>query len=115
MRLLVADDDPSLRTALRMVLEESGHEVVEASTTAAARSALAGLDFDFIIIDAGMDGRGTMLWTELTAGEPYRNRALLVTGDLPALGALGDHEAVLEKPFDFALLVQRIEEAGSRG
>ena len=114
MHLLVADDDPSLRTALRMVLEEAGHIVVEASTTKAARTAIGGTDFDLVLIDAGMDGLGTSLWGELSVLPDYRGRTLLVTGDLGALGPLGSHEAVLGKPFDFDHLVDRIEGIGAR-
>lgn len=114
MRLLVADDDPSLRTALRMVLEDAGHVVVEASTTQAAREALTGSDFDLVLIDAGMDGLGVSLWGELSGLPDYHGRTLLVTGDLGALGPLGSHEAVLGKPFDFDGLVDRIEAVGTR-
>lgn len=114
MRLLVADDDPSLRTALRMVLEEAGHEVIEAATTAAARSATDGTDFDLVLIDAGMDGLGTALWNELSGRPVYRGRALLLTGDLSALGTIASHESVLGKPFDFDGLVRRIEDVGAR-
>jgi len=114
MRLLVADDDPSLRTALRMVLEDAGHVVVEASTTLAARTAIGEADFDLVLIDAGMDGMGTSLWGELHVLPDYRGRTLLMTGDLGALGPMGSHEAVLGKPFDFDHLVHRIEGVGAR-
>lgn len=114
MRLLVADDDSSLRTALRMILEDAGHAVVEAATTAEARGAMGREDFDFILIDAGMDGLGTSLWVEVTREATYSGRALLLTGDIRALGALAQNEAVVEKPFDFDALINRIEGAGTR-
>lgn len=115
MHLLVADDDSSLRTALRMILEDAGHAVVEAATTAEARGAMGRGTFDFILIDAGMDGLGTSLWREVTDEAEYRERALLLTGDLLALGPLAQNSAVVEKPFDFDGLISRIERAGARG
>ncbi len=112
MRLLIADDDPSLRLALRMVLEDAGHEVVEAATEPAAREALASVRPDFALIDAGMSGRGVELWRDLRATSP--ERVLLLTGDAPTLGDLAEEASVVSKPFDFDRLLARIESVGAR-
>ena len=115
MRLLVADDDPSLRLALRLVLEDAGHEVVEADSVHEARAILDAGELDFALIDAGMSQEGVGLWDELERDARFRGRALLLTGDLMTLGMLQEHERVVGKPFDFAWLLSRIEREGPLG
>ena len=114
MRLLIADDDPSLRLALRLVFEDAGYEIVEAETVADARGALTDGSLDVALIDAGIDGGGVELWGELETHDGFRGRALLLTGDLRGLGLLSSHASVYGKPFDYATLLRRIEEIGPR-
>ena len=114
MRLLIADDDPSLRVALRLVFEDAGYDVVEVETVAEARGALVDGPLDVALIDAGIHGGGVELWGELETDDVYRGRALLLTGDLPGLGLLSSHGSVYGKPFDYATLLRRIEDIGPR-
>ncbi len=58
-RLLVLEDDDGLRASLRMVLEDEGYEVVEASRAEQALEAVAGQGVDLMLVDlmlGGMDG-----------------------------------------------------------
>jgi two-component system nitrogen regulation response regulator GlnG len=55
-RILVADDEASIRFVLRDALESAGHEVVEAADGNAARTALAGQHFDLALLDIRMPG-----------------------------------------------------------
>jgi len=55
-RVLVADDEPSIRFVLRETLEEAGCEVVEAEDGEAARSELAAGRFDVAFFDIRMPG-----------------------------------------------------------
>lgn len=112
MRLLIADDDPSLRLALRLVLEDAGHSVREVDTVAQALAALASESIDLAVVDAGLSGRGVDLWRSIVR-ERGPARALLVTGDPVALGSLASHDSVLGKPFDFRDLLERIAQAGA--
>ena len=114
MRLLVADDDSSLRLALRLVLEDAGHDVLEASSVSEARRLVAAHRPDFVLIDAGMCQEGVNLWDELVSDIRFRGRVLLLTGDLTTLGLLGHHHAVVSKPFDYERLLHRVEKAGPR-
>lgn len=114
MRILVADDDPSLQVAIRMVLELAEHDVTLAGTVDEARSTLAADDFDAVLVDAGIAGSGVSLWKELVTDRRYHGRTLLITGDLPGLGALERHEAVVGKPFDYDVLIERIDAMGPR-
>ena len=73
MRVLIADDEPSIRFVLREALESAGHEVTEAADGNAAREALAGQRFDLALLDIRMPGpSGLELLEELRArgGDP---------------------------------------------
>jgi two-component system nitrogen regulation response regulator GlnG len=55
-RVLVADDEASIRFVLRETLESAGHEVTEAATGDAALQALSGQSFDVAFFDIRMPG-----------------------------------------------------------
>ena len=114
MRLLIADDDPSLRTALRLVFEDAGHDVLEAECANDARSIINGSSVDLVLVDAGMYDGGVQLWGELESNADYQGRAMLLTGDVASLGMLVAHERVMGKPFDFDHLLDFIEGVGPR-
>jgi CheY-like chemotaxis protein len=63
LRILVVDDDTAVRGAIKMVLEQDGHEVVLASNGRAGVSAVDEGRFDLVICDIfmpGMDGIETI-------------------------------------------------------
>lgn len=113
MRLLIVDDDPSLRVAIQMVCELAGHSVTSVDAVSAAREQLDGHTFDAVLIDAGMTGSGVDLWRSLIDQPTYDGRAILMTGNLPALGTLARHPQVMDKPFDYDELLERLEGMGS--
>jgi two-component system, NtrC family, nitrogen regulation response regulator GlnG len=55
-RVLVADDEVSIRFVLRETLESAGHEVVEVASGEAALQALSSGDFDLAFVDIRMPG-----------------------------------------------------------
>ena len=76
--ILVVDDDSVTRVVLRVMLERSGAEVVEADSVDAARSVLADTDFDLVICDYVMpDANGLDL---LEACPDLEGRFVLLTG-----------------------------------
>ncbi len=67
-RILVADDESSIRFVLRETLEGGGHEVLEAVDGAEARRLLADERIDFAFLDIRMPGAsGLELLDELSA------------------------------------------------
>jgi DNA-binding NtrC family response regulator len=54
--VLVVDDDPAIREALRAVLEHAGHGVHEAEGADMALEALDGKRFDVVLLDLAMPG-----------------------------------------------------------
>jgi DNA-binding NtrC family response regulator len=55
-RILVVDDDTAVRAAIRMVLEQDGHEVVLAENGRAGIAAVENGTFDVVICDIFMPG-----------------------------------------------------------
>jgi CheY-like chemotaxis protein len=61
--VLVVDDDPAVRTTVKLVLERTGHRVSVAAEGRAALAALAAGGIDLLVVDLfmpGMDGLETL-------------------------------------------------------
>ena len=70
-RILVVDDEVSIRFVLREALEDAGHSVVEAADADQARECLGRERFDIAFLDVRMPGdSGLDLLEELRAREP---------------------------------------------
>ena len=54
-RILLIDDDPDLRLAIRMPLEAEGYAVSEAETIPAAKAAIPEVKPDLIVMDVMME------------------------------------------------------------
>jgi DNA-binding response OmpR family regulator len=106
-RILIVDDDPSVRKSLRILLEADDHDVTEAPNGLAVDTIVADALPDLIILDLLMpakDGIETIVGLRRaghrvkiiamsgTAGSPYMN----FLGAAKRLGA----DLTLEKPFD---------------
>jgi DNA-binding response OmpR family regulator len=110
--VLVLDDDPSLRMLCRVNLELDGYRVLEASSVAHARAALASETVDAILLDVHLeDGDGREL---LGALGPERPPAALFTGTEPAEHIVGVADAVIPKPFEIGVLRATVAELVSR-
>jgi len=56
-RILVVDDDPSVLTTYRMILEQNGYDVVPAPSAQEARRILEGERPDLLLCDLSLDGK----------------------------------------------------------
>ena len=115
-RVLVVDDEPSIRLLCRVNLELDGHEVVESATLAEAREHLAEERFDVVLLDVhlGLETSGDLV-EECHAHDPSVP-VVLVTG---SPDAIFDHapaaDAVLPKPFEPQALIAAVRGlAGAR-
>ena len=105
-RILIVDDESSIRLLCRVNLELEGHEVLEASSLATARAVLAEEEVDVVVLDVHLGGeRSDPLVGECHARTP-RIPVLLVTGSVeithPGLAAA---DAILPKPFELDALL----------
>jgi DNA-binding NtrC family response regulator len=105
-RILVVDDEPSIRLLCRVNLELDGHEVLEADSLATARAALAEGDVDVVLLDVHLHGeRSDELITECHARRPPIP-VVVVTGSADVTqDGLTAADAILPKPFELEALL----------
>ncbi|HEY1186066.1 MAG TPA: response regulator [Gemmata sp.] len=100
-RVLVVDDEPSIRMIARVMLERAGYAVEEVGDAAGTvqRAGAGGCRFEVVLLDVSLPDRtGVELMAELRTLAP-RTRVVLMSGrseeDVPGHGADG----YLAKPF----------------
>lgn len=115
MKLLIADDEPQLRSLLKAYFENNGWEVTCASSGSEALEILEKETFDVILTDVRMPGAsGLEVLRAVRSRIPY-GQVILMTGYRSLKAAI---EAVnkgafayIEKPFSLADLKERVDEA----
>ncbi len=108
-RILVVDDEPSIRLLCRVNLELEGHEVLEAHSLASARATLAEEDVDILVLDVHLyRERSDALVAECHARRPPIP-VVLVTGSVELTEpGLSTADAVLPKPFELEQLLSAV-------
>jgi DNA-binding NtrC family response regulator len=108
-RVLVVDDEPSIRLLCRVNLELDGHEVIEAHSLASAREALAEEDVDVLVLDVHLHReRSDALVSECHARRPPIP-VVLVTGSVEITHpGLSEADAILPKPFELDQLLSTV-------
>lgn len=112
LRILVTEDDDELRLSLVLVLRRAGHEVLEASSAAAARKHLAAVDL--LLTDLRLpDDLGTTLLMDAKRQSP-RMQIIVMTGHATIDSAIeatrnGARDYLL-KPFDMDVLLRHVGE-----
>jgi DNA-binding NtrC family response regulator len=114
-RVLVVDDEPSIRLLCRVNLELDGHEVLEASSLATAREALEDADVDVVVLDVHLHReRSDALVAECHARRPPIP-VVLVTGSVEITDAgLSEADAILPKPFELEQLLSTVRNLAAR-
>lgn len=113
-KILVVDDEPSVRQFLRQVLSQAGHTVETVSNGTDALEKLNSEQFDLILADVKMPGMsGIDLFKQIqSVFQPLANRVIFITGDVIGLetqGFLSETRAsYITKPFDAFQLVREI-------
>jgi len=117
--ILIIDDEDSIRTLLKDVLEKAGHRVIQAADGRAGLTAYQKNKVDLVLMDILMpDTDGLEATLQLT-------REYLDAKIIAMTGAQGDKNfldvaklfgarRVFEKPFDLAKLVQAVNEELAR-
>lgn len=112
-RILIVDDDESVRSLLRLTLPAEGHEVVEARDGDHALELVSASVPDLVLLDWRMPGRpGADILSELKARYPAV-QVVVLTAELAneqrelaeSLGA----DAFLTKPFSPLQLLEIVE------
>ncbi|HJU37764.1 MAG TPA: response regulator [Gaiellaceae bacterium] len=110
-RILVVDDDPSIRLLCRVNFELEGHEVLEASSLATARARLEEEAIDVVVLDVHLRSeRSDALVAECHARRPPIP-VVLVTGSVEITDpGLVEADAILPKPFELAILLSTVRD-----
>jgi twitching motility two-component system response regulator PilH len=114
-RILIVEDHPTMREAMRLVLEGGPHVVAEATDGRAALEAISLEPPDVVLLDLNIPGASGAEVLEHIKGDPATSdvRVVIVTAtgeegrDLAMrLGA----DAYLTKPFSPTTLLQTVEQ-----
>jgi DNA-binding NtrC family response regulator len=113
MSVLIADDEPGLRSGLAKLLSLQGYRVLEAGSAAEARSVISSAEVNLVLLDLrlGQDD-GHALLREIKADEP-RMPVIIITGHGDIHSAVECMKAgatnYIPKPIDSGLLFSILE------
>lgn len=117
--ILVADDDPVFREAIRSFLESRGHTVGSAENAAEVTHAMQSQRWDVLVTDISMPGNESLELLDVLRESTYPLPVIVVTGNPTLQTAVTSlrRDAVdyLTKPIDFAQLGQAVDRAIERG
>jgi two-component system nitrogen regulation response regulator NtrX len=117
-KILVVDDDPGIRDALRMILEYEGYEVIPAADGKAALADLDGNRVDAVILDIKMPGMDGFEILDRIAAREDAPPVLMISGhgDIQTAVEATRRGAVdfLEKPPQRERILVSIQNALSR-
>jgi two-component system, chemotaxis family, chemotaxis protein CheY len=116
-RILVMEDDPSFRNAVRVVLEAAGYEVIEAADGAAGLRLHREQGADLVLVDIFMPERDGLEVIRALRVEAPRAKIIAMSGGgttltislLDEAAALGASRT-LSKPFPPSALLKAIRE-----
>jgi DNA-binding response OmpR family regulator len=115
-RVILTDDDPSIRTMTRLMLEDAGFEVAEAVDGNAAISMIRDMGADLVLCDLFMPGADGLEVIRALRREYPRVPIIIMNGGafggtldlLPVARFLGAAE-ILHKPFTQQIVLAAIE------
>lgn len=118
-RILVIEDDETLRFTISKSLGQQGHEVLEAASVASAESHLAASEVDLVLTDVNLGNESGLGLVERLRREGYAGGLVVMTGYASIESAVRAMKSgandYLEKPLrleELSLLVDRLLEQG---
>lgn len=112
IRVLVAEDDPVIRSMIAELLTSEGMDVVEVGTGDEALSSLADTEFDLVITDVVMPAPYgvQVIASARTAGESVPTLVITAHRDQWIIDAVSrlERTEVLHKPFSSDELLRRV-------
>lgn len=119
LRLLLVDDEPMVRAAVRRSAERRGWSVLETASAEEALQVLGRESVDVALCDLKMPGIGGQGFYEVLHQSSHRllERCLFVTGDLGAPEAVAFADSskrdLIGKPFELGAILSRLEQLAS--
>jgi DNA-binding response OmpR family regulator len=114
-KILVVDDDEHIAEAIRLALEDRGHDVLVARDGAEAMVRLERDAPDLVVLDVVMPKRsGFVVLDQIRRSRRQGLKVVMLTANTdPRHREYAESrgvDAFLQKPFDLELLVDRVEE-----
>jgi DNA-binding response OmpR family regulator len=111
-RILIIDDDPSVRQSLHEVLRDAGYSAATAADGLSGKSRLKTTAFDLLVLDLNLPGLSGFDILDFARVHCAKLPIVILTGliDQCEPGALAGADALFEKPPDVPALLQRIKE-----
>ena len=110
-RILIVDDDPSIRHMLGRILVEEGYDALAAANGREGLNVAGANEVNLVLLDLkmpGMNGQETL--KELAVLRPGLPVIIMTAYPGQALeGGLAEVSALLQKPLDFPMLLATIE------
>jgi len=118
-KILIVEDERSIRQALRFELEDLGYEVGDAADYLEALSAMRALDFDLVISDIYLNnGDGVQLIRKAYDEKkdvPFIGMTAFPSSDLAQKAKLILKDRFFEKPFLASAIKAKVDEVLSVG
>ncbi|MCL2137396.1 MAG: response regulator transcription factor [Coriobacteriia bacterium] len=118
MRILLVEDDDSLRKGIELKLAREGHEVLSADTVAAALELLTKQCFELAILDISLpDGSGLDVCQQIRAESPDTYILMLTARDTEMDIVTGydmGADDYLTKPFSVSVLTGKVNAVARR-
>jgi DNA-binding NtrC family response regulator len=113
-KILIVEDERSIRQALRFELEDQGYEVGDAADYAEALSAMRALDYDLVISDIYLNnGDGVQLIRNTYDAKkdvPFIGMTAFPSSDLAQKAKLILKDRFFEKPFLASAIKEKVNE-----
>jgi len=107
-RLLLAEDDPSNRLTLSVLLEELGFEVTEAVTYEEAERLLHAQPFDAVVLDRGLGARDGTTLAPLARASRATARVVVLSGSEPVTSGPPEVDAWVMKGQGVSVLIDAL-------
>jgi CheY-like chemotaxis protein/anti-sigma regulatory factor (Ser/Thr protein kinase) len=113
-RILVVDDDRGFRHLMSALLQDKGHNVVQAADGPAALRELAGGVFDVMLLDVGLPGMSGLDVLAVVQTLAVPPRVVMITADDAPETLLkavrGQADRYLTKPFEPAAILEVVDD-----
>lgn len=109
-KILIADDDASLRTFISAALRKDGHEVIEAEDGETAWNIIQNQKFELLLTDIVMPNMdGVELSTRAIVHDPNM-KVMFMTGFTGMQSELESKTTVIAKPFHLNDIVKKVRD-----
>jgi DNA-binding NtrC family response regulator len=113
-KILIVEDERSIRQALRFELEDQGYEVGDAADYSEAVSALRAFDYDLVISDIYLNNGDGVQLIRTTYDDkkdvPFIGMTAFPTSDLAQKAKLILKDRFFEKPFLASAIKDKVDE-----